>query len=269
MNQPGKAIRLQRLLQADRCSLVVAFDHALVLGPIEGTRDPQRQIQQFAEGGADALLLNLGLFRHCAQAAPIARIPPLIARLDWTTAFGEACRKDSTAFQSCSLAQPEDALRAGADAVITYMTIGSGNGEFERDEISRTARVARECERVGLPLIVESIARGPSVSNPVDGTWLLKHTRMAAELGADAIKTEYTGDSATMREVVEACPIPILVLGGSRMNSDEDVLRVTRDIVRSGAAGIFFGRNIFQSQSIVPLMQKIRAVLQENSMRRG
>lgn len=269
MTQPGTEIRLRRLLHRDRCTLVVAFDHALVLGPIAGTRDPKLQIQRFAEGGADAILLNLGLFRECVQIASNVQLPPLIARLDWTTAFGEACRKDSTAFQSCLLAQPEEALRAGAEAVITYMTVGSGNGAFECNEIERTARIARECERVGLPLIVESIARGPAVTNPVDTRWLLKHTRMAAELGANAIKTEYTGDSTTMREVVESCPIPILVLGGSRMNSDEEVVQVTRDIVRSGAAGIFFGRNIFQSGNVPSLMQKIHGALKEKQLGRG
>jgi DhnA family fructose-bisphosphate aldolase class Ia len=249
--------------------LIVAFDHGLVLGPIAGTRDPHVQIQRFATGGADAILLNIGLFRNCVQGQPDVRMPPIIARLDWTTAFNEAGKSDSNAFQSCMLSQAEDALHAGADAAITYMTIGTGNNDFERDEIARTAGVARDCERIGLPLIVETIARGPAVQNPIDPEWLLKHTRMATELGADGIKTEFTGDPASMRDVVNACPIPILVLGGTRMNSDEEVLRVTRDIVRSGASGIFFGRNIFQSEDIPQLMQKIHAALQQNDMKRG
>ena len=264
MSQLGKSIRLRRLLREDRCTLVVAFDHALVLGPIAGTRDPHLQIQRFATGGADAILLNLGLFPRCLQAEHNVRLPALIARLDWTTAFSEAGKSDSGAFQSCMIAGAEEALHSGADAAITYMTIGSGNNDFERDEIARTARVARDCDRIGLPLIVESIARGPSVKNPVEPNWLLKHTRMATELGADAIKTEFTGDPATMRDVVNACPIPILVLGGTRMNSDEDVVHVTTDVVRSGAAGIFFGRNIFQSDNMPQLMQKIHAALREN-----
>jgi DhnA family fructose-bisphosphate aldolase class Ia len=269
VNNLGKAIRLRRLLRNDRCTLVVAFDHALVLGPIPGTRDPRGQIQRFALAGADAILLNLGLFQHCVHPQSTAPIPPLIARLDWTTAFSEAGRSDSNAFRSCLLGKPEDAMQAGADAVITYMTIGSGNLNFERDEIARTAQIARDCERIGLPLIVETIARGPAVKNPVDPSWLLTHTRRAVELGADAIKTEFTGDAETMREVVEACPIPILVLGGTRMNSDEEVVRVTGEIVRSGAAGIFFGRNIFQSEHMPQLMQKIHAVLRESPTQRG
>jgi DhnA family fructose-bisphosphate aldolase class Ia len=84
---------------------------------------------------------------------------------------------------------------------------------------------------------------------------------MAAELGADLIKTEYSGDPDSMRTVVRSCPVPILVLGGSRSGSDEDVLRVARDIAKTGAAGVFFGRNVFQAENMLRLIQQIRAVL--------
>jgi DhnA family fructose-bisphosphate aldolase class Ia len=139
--------------------------------------------------------------------------------------------------------------------------IGTDDAEFERNEVQRVARVARECERLGMPLIVESLARGPQVQNPCDPKWLMLHSRMAAELGADLIKTEYTGDPASMRTVVNSCPVPILVLGGSRTGSDEDVLVFVRSIVKSGAAGVFFGRNVFQADNMPVLLQRVRAVL--------
>ncbi|HMK21724.1 MAG TPA: hypothetical protein VK466_05280, partial [Terriglobales bacterium] len=83
--------------------------------------------------------------------------------------------------------------------------------------------------------------------------------------GADVIKTEYTGDPRTMRTVIDACPIPILVLGGTRAGSDEDILEVTRGIVASGAAGVFFGRNVFQAENIPGLMQRLRNVLRSRA----
>jgi DhnA family fructose-bisphosphate aldolase class Ia len=84
---------------------------------------------------------------------------------------------------------------------------------------------------------------------------------VAAELGADVIKTEYTGDPETMRTVVDACPIPILVLGGTRTGSDDDIIQVSQGIVDSGAAGVFFGRNVFQAENVSGLMQRLHAVL--------
>jgi DhnA family fructose-bisphosphate aldolase class Ia len=258
----GKKIRLHRILgKPGKRALVVAFDHALVLGPIPGTEDPVGQVRRFAQADADAVLLNLGLIRQFAQSPFIAEAPTFIARIDWTTVWSVMSSGGEGELRSALLASPEDALRSGADAVITYMVIGTGDADFERNEIARTAEVARECEQVGIPLIVESLARGRQVGNPSDPKWLKLHSRMAAELGADAVKTDYSGDADSMRSVIQGCPIPILVLGGSRHTSDESALDVVRGVVQAGAAGVFFGRNVFQADNMQSFLRQARAVL--------
>lgn len=257
----GKQIRLRRILQSDRATLVVAFDHPLVLGPIPGTLDPGKQIQRFIDAQADAILTNLGSFRYFAEARHSGSPPALIARLDWTTAFNESAKTSPNGFQTCLVAHPENALQAGADAVISFMFMGSGDAGFEKKEIQRVGELARECERCGIPLIVESLARGAHVENSRDPKWLMLHSRVAAELGADIIKTEMADDVETMGKVVSACPIPILVLGGTRTSSDEEVVSVVLAIVQSGAAGVFFGRNIFQADDMPGLLQRVRTKL--------
>jgi len=257
----GKRIRLRRILRGSGGSLVVAFDHALVLGPIPGMLDPAAQINRFVDARADAVLLNLGSFRFFAGATSCQPLPGVIARLDWTTAFNDDVKTSSRGFQTCLVAQPEEALQAGADAVITFLCIGSGDAEFEKKEIERVGRLARECEQLGMPLIVESIARGAQVENPRDPKWLMLHTRIAAELGADLIKTENAADIEGLRSLVQACPVPILVLGGSRTGSDEDVLSTVRGIMQAGAAGVFFGRNIFQADNMPELLRRVRGAL--------
>jgi DhnA family fructose-bisphosphate aldolase class Ia len=242
-------------------TLVVAFDHALVLGPIPGTQNPLGQIRRFAEANVDAVLLNLGFIRQVAASSLSGRLPALIARIDWTSMWSAIANNGSGELRSSLLARPEDALRHGADAVLTYMVVGTGDAEFESKEISRTAEVARECERMGIPLIVESLARGKNVANPGEPKWLNLHTRMATELGADAVKTDYAGDVNSMRSVIEGCPIPILVLGGSRHNSDRVALEMVRNAVLAGAAGVFFGRNVFQAADMESFLQQARAVL--------
>lgn len=262
MSDYGKRIRLNRLLGgSERRALIVAFDHALVLGPIPGTENPLGKIRQFAKPQVDGLLLNLGLIRQFASLEIAGPIPPLIARLDWTTVWSAVGQNGSGALHSAILARPEEALRCGADAVLTYLVVGTGDAEFEMKEIVRNAEVARECERVGIPLIVESLARGKNVQNPGDPDWLNLHTRVALELGADAVKTDYSGDVASMRSVVEKCPIPILVLGGSRHASDEHALDVVRGAASAGAAGVFFGRNVFQADNIGVFLEQARAAL--------
>jgi class I fructose-bisphosphate aldolase len=239
----------------------VAFDHALVLGPIPGTEDPLGKIGKFAQAKIDALLLNLGLIRQFANSTILGPIPALIARLDWTTVWSAIGQNGKGALYSSLLAHPEDALRHGADAVLSYLVVGTGDAEFEMKEITRNAEIARECERVGIPLIVESLARGKDVENPGDPKWLNLHTRMAAELGADVVKTDYSGEIASMRSVVENCPIPILVLGGSRHASDKHALDVVRDVAAAGAAGVFFGRNVFQADNMSTFLEQARAAL--------
>jgi DhnA family fructose-bisphosphate aldolase class Ia len=265
----GKRIRLNRLLRHDRRTLVVAFDHAMILGPIAGTLDPAKQIKRLVEAKADAVLLNLGNIRHFAEALSSGHVPGLIVRLDWTTAFNESAAGSPNGLQTCLVAHPEDALRSGADAVITFLFVGSGDGGFEKKEVQRVGSLARECERVGIPLIVESLARGAQVQNPREAKWLMLHTRMAAELGADVIKTEHAEDIDTMRKVVSACPVPILVLGGSRAGTDEEVVSTVHTIVQSGAAGVFFGRNIFQSDNIPELVRRIHAALADKTSVQG
>ena len=262
MSDHGKKLRLHRVLgKPHKRALVVAFDHAMVLGPIPGTQDPVEKILRFSRAKADAVLVNLGLIHQFAQSAYANEAPTFIARLDWTTVWAVMTSGGSGELRSALLATPEQALRSGADAVITYMVVGTGDADFESREITRNAEVARECERVGIPLIVESLARGRTVENPCDPKWLDLHSRMAAELGADAVKTDYSGDPQSMRGVVERCPVPILVLGGSRQPSDEGALEVVRGIVQSGAAGAFFGRNVFQADDMEGFLRRARAVL--------
>lgn len=241
-------------------SLMVAFDHALVLGPIPGTEDPIGRIRRFAQAKVDALLLNIGMLRQCAESLGEYPLPPVLARLDWTTVWS-TLRNGGGPLCSSLLARPERALRQGADAVVTYLVVGTGDSEFESREIARNAEVARECERVGIPLVIECLARGREIENPGDPRWLKLHTRIAVELGADAVKTDYAGDPAAMRSVVDGCPIPILVLGGSRQGSDQDALEIVRGAMLAGAAGIIFGRNVFQSPDMESFLGQARLLL--------
>jgi DhnA family fructose-bisphosphate aldolase class Ia len=259
MSNCGKRIRLNRVFGGpNRKALVVAFDHGLVLGPIPGTTDPSAQIRRFAECGADAIMMNFGILERCVDSLLTEHSPAIILRLDWTSVW--SADGDSKLISQL-LATPEQGLRCGADAVLTFLVIGTGDAEFESREVLRNAEVARECERLGIPLIVESLARGKRVTNPTALEWMKLHTRIASELGADVIKTEYTGDPATMREVVGGSPAPVLVLGGARRASDEDALHVVHGAVQAGAAGVFFGRNVFQAADLPEFLGRTRAIL--------
>jgi DhnA family fructose-bisphosphate aldolase class Ia len=258
----AKKLRLNRIFHGRRRGiLVVAFDHPLVLGPIPGTEDAAGQLQRFVSAGCDGLLVNLGILRHCADALLVASMPGIIARIDWSSIWGDPESITAKQARSRLLARPEEALRLGADGVITYLVVGTGDSEFEAEEIARTAQVARECESLGVPLFVESLARGPKVKDYRDPEWIKYHTRIAVELGADVVKTDYAGSAPSMSSVVKDCPVPILVLGGSRMGTDDEAVQTVREVAQSGAAGVFFGRNVFQSTNIELFLRKVRSAL--------
>jgi fructose-bisphosphate aldolase, class I len=264
----GKRIRLNRLLKSRTHKvLMVAFDHALLLGPILGTVDPSSQVKRIASNGVDGVLLNLGILHECVDSLAGFAPPSLIVRLDWTSVWFASDK--SGKLRSELLVQPDQALQCGADAVLTYLFVGSGDYDFEAREVARNAQVARECERLGLPLIVETIARGKDVDNPLSLKWLNLHTRMAAELGADIIKTEYAGSPEAMREVVQTCPIPIVILGGAKQPTEEQALDVVRGSMEAGAAGVFMGRNIFQSSDMPEFLGKVRSILDGNEKLQG
>ena len=261
MSDYGKQIRLNRILRANkRKALVVAFDHSLIYGPIPGTVNPAEQIQSFADNGADAVLMNMGILRVAGQGMLNQYAPALIMRLDWTSAWTAVT--SGAAFRSELVVTPEEALSYGADAVLTYLFVGTGDNEFEAKEVKRNAEVARECERLGLPMIVETLARGKNAPNPTSPEWIKLHTRIALELGADVLKAEYTGDVESMRDVIQSCPAPILVLGGAR-KPDTGGLDIVKGAVAAGAAGLFFGRNVFQAPNVGTALQDLRKALDE------
>jgi DhnA family fructose-bisphosphate aldolase class Ia len=96
-------------------------------------------------------------------------------------------------------------------------------------------------------LIVESVLWGTRVEDKKDPERLAFGARMAVELGADAIKTEYTGDPVTMRQVIDGCPAPVLLLGGSKTNDPNALLNGTRAAIEAGAKGVIYGRNVWQA----------------------
>jgi DhnA family fructose-bisphosphate aldolase class Ia len=256
----GKRIRLRRILKNEQHkALIVAFDHAQYVGPIPGTEDPAAQVRRFAEAQVDGILMTIGGLKHCTESFYSENAPSLILRLDWTPIWRVGPERPET----CMVASVENALALGADAVMTYMFMGTGDPDFEAGEIARNAKIARECESLGMPHIIEPLARGKEVKDPNDPQWVRLHTRIASELGADLIKTDYTGDPVTMRSVIEVCPTPILALGGAKTTSDEATLEVIRGIAQSGAQGLVFGRNVFQAENVVAFIRRAQAVLAE------
>lgn len=261
----GKRIRLSRIIRPDtRRSVCVAFDHGLDDGPIPGNIDSRATMSKLVEGGADGVLVSPGIARLCADQFAGQDAPALILRLDWTNMFRHELNHHEG--RTRLIARVEDAVRLGADAVLTFMFIGYEDPDVEADEVAKNAEVAQACSALGIPHIIEPMAQGGKVAGRgLDPELIALNTRMAAELGADAIKTDYSGTPEAYARVIEGCPIPILIAGGPKAPTVRDSLEMVRGAIDAGAAGVVMGRNIIQADDPARMLAAIAAIVHDGN----
>jgi class I fructose-bisphosphate aldolase len=240
------------ILASDGRALIVAMDHARTYGAIEGLEDPGAVIEAAVEGGADAVMTTFGVAKRYREQLA-GRIPTII-RLDGGPSL---YREDWLAYTEWSLLHSvEDALLLGADGVVLMAFVGI---PVELETYRIVARVAGDCLRANLPLVVEALpCPSERIPDPKAADAMASAARLGFEHGADIIKSYYTED---FRRVTANCPVPVLVAGGPRMDTVEQTLQVVHDATQAGAAGVVFGRNIWQSGDTRGMIQALRNIV--------
>ncbi|HUU74944.1 MAG TPA: 2-amino-3,7-dideoxy-D-threo-hept-6-ulosonate synthase [Methanoregulaceae archaeon] len=234
----GKEIRLERIMDRNtRRTIIVPMDHGVTNGPIPGLIDMDSAVNLVAEGGANAVLGHVGLALHGHRRS--GRDVGLILHLSASTAIGPDPNK------KVIVNSVPNALKMGADAVSMHVNLGA---DSEAEMLSDLGRIAIECMEWGMPLLAMMYPRGRNISDEHKAEHVCLAARVGAELGADIVKTVYTGDPDTFREVTRGCPVPVVVAGGSR-TSDRATLQLIEGAMEGGAAGISIGRNAFQHPS--------------------
>jgi DhnA family fructose-bisphosphate aldolase class Ia len=206
----------------------------------------------------DGVLLTPGQAKACREQLRKTHSPALLIRVDWTNLFQSNVETEGYV-PVCS---PHDASRLGGVGVVAYLFWGYESGKVRDANIRNIAELARHCDRAGMPLVVEAMARGKLVkSSKIDPELTKIAVRMAGELGADIIKADYTGDIDSFREVVNISPIPVMIAGGPEMNTPRQVLQTAADALAAGAVGVFFGRNVFQAPNPALMVRALRAII--------
>jgi fructose-bisphosphate aldolase/2-amino-3,7-dideoxy-D-threo-hept-6-ulosonate synthase len=235
----GKKIRIERILnrKTGRC-VIVPMDHGVSIGPVPGIIDMTKTIDDVASGGANAVLIHKGIVDtgHRGYGRDIG----LIIHLSASTALGPDPN------HKVLVTSVEKTLQMGADAVSVHVNVGS---EKEPEMLMQLGSISEICDNWGMPLIAMMYPRGPKIENEHDSEVVKLAARAGAELGADIIKTNYTGDPDTFREVIEGCPVPLVIAGGPRVETDQELLEMVKNSVDVGGAGVAIGRNIFQAKS--------------------
>jgi DhnA family fructose-bisphosphate aldolase class Ia len=249
----GKQIRYNSIFRKSTGNTVcVAIDHGGIAGPMEGINDPHKLIEDCVEGGADAVLTTRGYARAAGDAWD--RRTSLILRL--TGGFTVLGGK----FEEELISSVEAALLYGAAGAAVTVKFGhEREGEFTK----QASLVADACERWGIPLMIEAMARGKDMEK-ADPVGVRQAARFAAEIGADIVKTYYTGDPDTFAEVVAGCPVPVVILGGAKADSLEDVFSDVYYSMQSGARGIAIGRNIWQHKDTRGMIEAMAGLVHES-----
>jgi len=251
----GKAVRLERILNRDTGkTVIVPMDHGVTVGPIEGLVDMRSMVNFVAEGGANAVLGHVGLPLHGHRR--YGRDIGLILHLSGSTVWSP----DPNA--KILVNTVENALRMGADGISIHINIGA---ESETEMLQDLGRVSVKCIEWGVPLLAMMYTRGKKVGSESNPDAVKHAARIAAEMGADLVKVTYTGSPQSFRQVVEGCPIPVLIAGGEKAKSDRQVLKTVKDVLSVGGAGVCIGRNSFQHKTPIRMIQAICALVHEDA----
>ncbi|MBF0224655.1 MAG: class I fructose-bisphosphate aldolase family protein [Desulfobacterales bacterium] len=253
MENIGKAVRMERIINRNTGkTVIVPMDHGVSVGPIEGLIDISKAVDLVAEGGANAVIGHIGLPKYGHRR--YGRDVGLILHLSASTMLSPKPNK------KVLVNTVENALRMGADGVSIHINLGDDN---EAEMLADFGRVAVECSYWGMPLIAMMYARGVKIDDEKELEVVKLAARVGAELGADFVKTNYTGDAESFAKVVEGCPAPILIAGGSKLN-DEEMLKSIEGAMQAGAKGLSIGRNVFQHSKPSLFVKAACAIVHDN-----
>ncbi len=254
MSNIGKSIRLERIFDRNsKRAIIIPMDHGLTVGTIKGLENMAEMIDKVALGGANAVLETSGMVGagHRQGGKDIG----LIIHLSGATNLAPDPNRKVLV---CSV---ERALKLGADACSIHINIGANE---EPEMLQDAAKVIESCREWGMPLLAMMYPRGKKIDNEHDPEVVNIAVRAGAELGADIVKTNYTGDIDTFKEIVKGVHIPVIIAGGPKMDTNKELLELVHDSVQAGGSGVAFGRNIFQSKDPTALVAAIAKIVHKN-----
>lgn len=250
----GKNIRIERIINREsKRTVIIPMDHGVTLGPIEGLQDMREAVSNVVAGGANAVILHKGMVKAGYRGG--GKDIGLIIHLSASTVLGP----DSNAkVQVCSV---KEAIQLGADAVSVHVNLGAAS---ESQMLATLGEVGKECQEFGMPLIAMMYTRGKKIDNEFDVKYVKHAARVGAELGADMVKVNYTGSPDTFKEVVAGCPVPVVIAGGEKVETDTQLLEMVKGALKGGAAGVSIGRNAFQHRDPIKIVKAISKMVHEN-----
>jgi fructose-bisphosphate aldolase/2-amino-3,7-dideoxy-D-threo-hept-6-ulosonate synthase len=254
----SKSLRLRRIIDpGSGTSVMFAFSHGTSAPEVlPGIEHPAEMVGAAVRGGADCVFLPPGIVASVSEALTGSREVGLAIKVSATASRG------AIPHQEVLTTSVERAVELGADAVVALIPFAPEN---EPEIIRLTASLGEACGRWGVPFIAEaeypnSYYGDEDFANTWGLPYLKRSARLCVELGADVVKSNWTGSAESFHEIVDAVPVPVVVAGGSR-ESDLDLLTKVAEAKSAGAIGVSVGRNVFQHSAPEAMMRAISAVV--------
>jgi len=251
----GKMIRMERIIDRNSGKMVIVpMDHGITMGPIKGLENMKETIDKMVKGGANAILLHKGIVGagHRGRGKDIG----LIVHLSGSTTMSP---DPNTKVLVCTV---EEAIKLGADAVSVQVNLGA---ETETEMLRHLGQVSKICQDWGMPLLAMMYTRGKKIDSEFNVKFVKHAARVGAELGADIVKVNYTGSPQTFRQVTRGCPVPVVIAGGEKVETDMDLFQMVEGALAGGAAGVSIGRNAFQHRDPVKIVRAIVKMVHKNA----
>jgi fructose-bisphosphate aldolase, class I len=259
--------RLNRLLAQDGRCFDVAIDHGFFneRSFLNNIEDMPRVVQIVRDAQPDAIQLSPGL-APLLQNVPGRAKPALVLRTDVANVYGKELPR--YLFSRLIENAVEQALALDAACVVVNLLSLPDQPELHAQCIENICRLKPQCTRYGMPLMVEPLvmqvnakAGGYMVDGDIDK--ILPLVRQAVELGADVIKADPCDDAREYHRVIEvASGCPVLVRGGGK-TADDEIVKRTYELVRQGAAGIVYGRNVIQHERPANMVRALMALIHD------
>ena len=246
----GMKNRLAQLIQRDGRAMFLPIDHGYFQGPTTRLEEPTKTIAPLLPY-VDAIMLTRGILRACVDPT---NTKPIILRVSGGTSMARKEELDQEGITT----SVREAIRLNASAVSMSIFVGAPN---EHQSLLNLSNLVNESEEYGIPVMAIT-AVGAELEKR-DARYLALACRIAAELGARVVKTYYCEEG--FEKVVRGCPVPIVIAGGPKVESEFEVFSWVHDAIQKGAIGVNLGRNIWQHDYPVAMARSIRAIIHENA----
>ena len=244
----GMKNRLSRLIQKDGKALFLPIDHGYFQGPTHKLERPGETVKPLIPY-ADAIMLTRGVLRACID--PIIDKPIIMRVSGASTVVGEDLANESVVTSIAEI------IRLNASAVSMSVYVGS---KYENQTLTNLAKLVDQCEDYGIPVMAVT-AVGRELEKR-EARYLALCARVAAEIGARVVKTYYC--TQNFEKVVDGCPVPIVIAGGPKTETELETFEFVYDGMQKGAIGVNLGRNVWQTENPIAAIRALRAIVHDN-----